>query len=668
MSTLSWVTFVPILILGTQVPQPPPTNPPPKLPAEAQSKVPKAPPLLPPNVSSSPLTPPKSTERKATQIPTPSPFAIENDSGIQQTEFATPKAPPDGDFHVAVSLLESGGSTQNLTRAAQYLSEYLKNHPMSRRSPEAAYRLAMTYQLLGKKEQANKILTTLTHEYYSTYWGQVVVRVHLDQAQLKKLWKEKYSKARKENDRFLADQTAFLLHLSGQRFPNMIDKSELAYRLAMCSRILGNKQMFDLNMKTAAAPKSTSDWSKLARCYRGTAETFRKQMDELMSLNSTNDETKRLFLELLDKHRSQLAPEEKTKSLYYQAYCLESEETKKRKLLWNQVVTQSPRSKWGRKASLALAELAYQSGHRDDAFRRYKQLLVDHPSFPERDKVVSWVQCWNQDKQYQLFLGQFVGDIFSRVQNGQGGFAFHLKASREGSDRQLVAQFANQGPRTLLDVRFGRATFFLTGTKDNSTLLLPDGKNRLVSQKGLNLPGIHFFGSLDPVNNKGTILFKSCQKDQANPIRCDIPKEDIIAMLPHWLGNRHITVRVHKTNDPKRQAYAFLFESVADTPDQDITTVEAFIEGGNLRTVRFHSKLFGKNTTIRMTNIRIAEPLPANAFTVPQKYAALPVRQTQEALDGKLWMFLMMFGSEILQEFAVDGGTQSGRNLLDAGQ
>jgi tetratricopeptide (TPR) repeat protein len=542
--------------------------------------------------------------------------------------------------------------------AGEYLEKFLTELPKSGLAPEARYRLAAAYLLLGKSAEAKAAFEKLVQDHFASPWAQLALTAHYDEEGLIKLVDAKRKQAREAHQPEEAQAGLKLLDLHARRFPQGgKSKEELAYRRGDCCRLAGDEVGFASAMKQVVDLDKDGDWGKLATVRLAGLAAFPAKMDELVRLSVGDAEQNRVFLDLAEQALPTLKGEALIKCLSYQARCLPEERKEQRRALHRRIRKEFPTSPWAAESAFWLAEAAFADKEFEQAKAGYLDLAARYPHSPRAAQARRWAGWIDEREATGRELEQLVKGLLARLSAPTGGFAFRFRGEDAGHHKSLAARFAYQSATndTFISLRLGELSVLLANNKDGFWYQ-PAGRAELVKGPPTKLPRPTVVAQPDLANRHLSFGFGINGDDQAPPASPFQVHPDLAPALVAGLqGLGHVHVEKGKEADKKAGAVVRLELAASSWDATEPTAVEVVVSsGGGLAEVRGSwCNAGGRKLTATVSDIVLGETLPAEVFAVKVP-AGITVRPVQMFNVLEVWADAMRLLAVVGQEVKGD--------------
>jgi TolA-binding protein len=496
--------------------------------------------------------------------------------------------------------------------AASTLREFLDLYPRSLLAAEATYRLSLADLFLERADEARKLQEQLVRDYPTSPWAQLVVTAHFTLEQLQKLADEKRSRAR-ENPHEAVD-AAEVYKLILQRFSKDVEsKEEITYRLAVCAELYGATSEARKLFEQLIADQKDKVWGKLSSFRTGDAAQFQAGMVELCSLNASGEEAY-AFLDLADRFESGLGEDDRVHCEFLRGKCLDKlHRSDQAVAVWSKTIADHPESARAPECLFWMAEHHYCRKEIGRAAEEYRTLLQKYPGSARAAVARRWAEELPDYDAVWSDLERCVTIAGKKLTAGQTVFSAELgcKLGDDGpSIRGRIAHRDRSHYRFEISVNDG--VFLLLANDEGGWFRAPGEPCVVTTPVGAIFPLPQMKLGFNPATGKSTFFFGSVD-GEGGPL-LEFSPEFFAANLTDLQTMFHIRRFTRKDGETNRVVYA-LERLCGDAVEPDACEVEADADG-TIRAVRWSCMIDGKVFVCSLSDIRIAEPLPADIFAI----------------------------------------------------
>jgi TolA-binding protein len=550
-------------------------------------------------------------------------------AGTERTPAPQHDDPHEATAYVWADSLWADGGYYGAVAA---LEKFLLDYPASRRAPEATYKLASAYLLLGKTEAADRAFANLVRRHLASPWAQLALRVHIDDNQIVKLADEYRATGRAENAPAATRSAvklyqAFLARAGTEKAGDGLGKTgkshskeEVIYKVGDCLRQMGETAAYRTALDQLLEHDKEGNWGKLAAFRVGDAEKFRTGMEELLHLGGTRDEECRLFLDLAEEHRAGLDGEAQVRCRYYQAHCLDVLKKEPEALaVYRGIVKDHPDSKWAAESAFWLAEHAFRRKEYDRARQEYLAVAEKYPQSPRAAQARQWADWLDKREALWQEAGAVLGELARRAGSGRPSLALEVRLESDDPGQVVQGRLAYQDARQFyLGLAWGEKNVLLASTRDGAWYRGFDQRQVVKARQRLELP----LPNLEvKANDDATLSFlfgwsmSSSRPTEPGPL-VQMPLSALPIAIAKLQSSVHLSKKVEADGTGGARVVYLVQQPRWDTdrPDTWEITVD---EGRMVRQVRWTSfEPDGEKMVWTVSGIALGEPVPETAFEV----------------------------------------------------
>jgi TolA-binding protein len=506
------------------------------------------------------------------------------------------------EYEKACALFDNG----SFESAGKRLEEYLRKHPRSEHAAEAAFKLAGTFLLAGKQEEAKAAYHKLVADYFGSTWAKLALVLHFDAKQFLEVVDETYQIARKARKapQLLSVFQTYQIFLT--RFPEGDERKEAIFKSADCAYLVGEMDTYRDAMKALLELDKEGTWGTLTRFRMGDAECFRTGMKELIEVNE-GAATNAVFLELAERYFESLPSEDKVKCRFYQARCFDDKKTQRG--LYEEILKKHPKSIWAPESLFWLAELDYSEKKWSQAKARYLELAARYGGSPRAALAKRWVAWIDTMADSSAELTKIGNVLARRLSEWQGGVGFSFRKETSSKAVPWEVRVAYQADDLLVRACLGQSTLLLAQNKKGIWYQRKTGEIQKLKEAILSGAAPKITCSFDPKADKASCFFW-LDTDAARPVIDISPK-----IVPYTVDL--IQRSSHVAKEKRGDHVVFVFESPRWNPKETLTLEVEFDRAGMIRQARCcWPEEDGTLSWITLTDIKIGEILPQEAFDV----------------------------------------------------
>jgi TolA-binding protein len=539
-------------------------------------------------------------------------FAVGAAPGAARSE-----APEDREAH----LLESANGLFDhgpYGAAANTLETFLREFPKSAHAPEAAYKLASTYLLQNKKDQAQKAYQSLVADHPDSPWAKLAVTAHYDADALLKLANDSLAKAREPGRQEEAATALEFFKLYLDRFAaEKKNKDEIVYKMALCLHAVGDEDNARAALEQVRTHDKEGDWGKLAALrLEKSDKPFKDLMDDLMDMGA-GDEPSFLFLERAENQFLSLDAGDRARCLFYKALCLEKVGKSPEALaLCRTIPRDYPSSPFAAESALLLADKDFTDQKWDQAQAAYREVAKQYPHSPWGEMARRWADWMDEQDASWKEVEQVIGKLVPAVRDMNAGLSFTLRRIPQTDQKAVEIHLAYQEPHTNLKLAYGSAGFLLACNREGTWFRLLDQNFILHSKEPMELPAVTGGITVDP--DTGDLKFNAgilSDRDQAGQ-PFSLPDSLPSAAVAHGKGYLHLHREVRKDGQEK-QRVVFHFEYMVRRNDHPDTLDVVVRPDQTVREINWCSYDHdGKEMKWSLTDLALGKPLANRALAV----------------------------------------------------
>lgn len=539
------------------------------------------------------------------KLETPAVFNLPGTSSDTTTSTQAPARNERALFEAARSYFDEA----SYGSAVYNLQEFLALYPRSRLAAEAKYRMAVANLLLERKDESGKLFEQLVRDFPKSPWARLALTAHLTQEQLRKLGDERRLRAKEGFDDAMAAVDVYKVLL--ERAGKDIWKPELAFRIAVCLELAGNRDEANKFYKQVGEGGNDDKWATLARLRTGDATAFQEGMADLVALDADGEEAL-TFLDLADRFEQVLNGDERLQCETLRGRCLSRLDRGEQAVgVWRKAVAADPESPWAPECLYWLAEHYYRHKELARAAEEYRVLLQKYPGSARAAVVRRWADALPAYDDNWAELEKCLTTLGNKLTAGELTFSAELTYTQSGSELRFSGRVAYQDrSHYVLEAAFLDMEFLLLANDEGGWLRMPGESTVRTTPNRAPFPLPLMKLSFDPFTGKQSFNLAAVS-GLKGPL-LELSPDYVAALLSESQGNVHVRRLVRTVAGESRVVF------VLESPSQDSvdpSSLELEVDAaGMLRTIRSSEVYNGAWHILALSDIHINEPLPQGTF------------------------------------------------------
>lgn len=534
--------------------------------------------------------------------------------------------------------------------AASQYQDFLREYPSSASLAEVRYKMFVISSLKLDIANMQKYSDQLIEQHFDSPWACHILMTHCDANRLLAIANQKRKVVDVSKQKPEWERAVRVLQIFMGRFAN--DKQhqpEVIYKMGDCMRRLGRPEAIPV-LKQVVAIDAEGDWGKLARFWLEDAGYFQKNMDSLAFMQIADNENHLAYLDLVDLHGKNLTPAERAKCLCLQASCLMSLDRKSAaKALWEKVLKEEAASPYAGESAFWLAELAFQESDFVRAREQFRQFAEQFPKHPRAEQARAFEQGLAElDASWQE-LGQVLQVMYRHcVGKPEPTMSMQLSLSTGNPVKVLNGRFAYQDVQHMLaQLTWAGGGVVVANNDQGGWFGIYERGLFIQAKQKIDVPLPAFTIDRGPDGKFNFFGNFGANRAPGTPMLTINPQvlTEIVIQAKH---------RVHLLRRPSKDTAGKVFVLQNPRFDTPAPTQGELMVDATLMPREFHCVVPSSKhapSEWKLSEIRLGEPISAEAFTVPVP-AGVQVRQTEQLQPAEIYPPLFELASRLMTMYS----------------